>query len=271
MSRGVPSRIALDRVRRSTTRLSGISLDEPLALIASYSTRTLVTRSLSALIAELERLGYATVVIRADDQLRDLQWPSDVRPRAIVTKHNVGYDFGSWAIGMHDFAQHLANDRVLLVNDSMTGPFDSLEHVIASFESSPSDAWAVTRSLQGIPHLQSWFLGFRGGVLTDGALRSFWGNLPLLHEKDQIIARYEMGLARLLFSEAYSMKAMVEAPSVVRGMENPSIIGWKGLLDAGVPLVKRELVRLPSLAPDGHLVDSEILRRYNATASEWLT
>jgi lipopolysaccharide biosynthesis protein len=264
----------LSRAMRTARLESGPSKLPPsdrVAVVASYGENPEPSRSLLELVRELEVNGYTVVVVRASDNASSLDWPSIAgSDPIIVTKANLGYDFGSWAVGLEMFPRIRRAPYVLLVNDSLVGPFASLKPLIDSFESAPTDAWAATNTTQIHEHLQSFFVGYRHGVLADRALRQFWRHLPEESEKQNIIERYEFGLSRLLLAEGLTTSACFESERVVSPTENPTVEGWKRLIELGFPFVKRQLLVDPTILPNGSEIAPFIRSTFGTDPREWL-
>lgn len=241
-----------------------------IAVVASYGDVPNVSMSLAALCAELETCGYVTIVIRASDDERKLIWPSGTASPIVVRRRNRGYDFGSWAVAIEMFPRLRTAPHVLLVNDSMAGPFAALDVVLESFEKSFTPLWGLTSTDQYIPHLQSYFLGFRDGLLADPSIRKFWRGVRHEDDKARIIHRYELGLNRLMHSEAVPFSAFLPSELLVPSGANPTIWGWRRMLDLGAPVVKRELIRKPDIVPDGRQIPAEVLLRYGQRVAEWV-
>ena len=134
-----------------------------------------------------------------------------------------------------------------------------------------ADVWGMVECDQFAPHLQSFFRGFRYGVLAEPPMRRFWrdraGRPGQVRPDPGLRVRLHRvpGPARLLHDP-------VRAPQRAwwaTGSTRPSS-GWQALLDAGVPFVKRELVRNPELAPDGHRIAAVIADRYGTDVADWL-
>lgn len=241
------------------------------AIIASFGTSQIVSLSLTQLVAQLKLAGYSVVLVRASDNPTPLEWdPSALLPDIVIRKPNIGYDFGSLAVGIAMVPEILGRAHVLLVNDSLLGPFAPLTGLISDFESSTADVWGACQTLQVIPHLQSFFIGFHGGVLQDPSLKSFWSSIKHETDKSRIIADYEIGLSRLLYSESFSSSAAYDSERLVHSTENPTIAGWKRLIELGMPFVKRELYLHPELAVDGNLIRSHVIEMFGTDPEEWL-
>lgn len=240
------------------------------AVVAHFATTARVTRSFAALVSELRAAGYAVVVVSGSPGTEPLRWgDTPLDGVTVLRKPNVGYDFGSWAVGLATFPEIAGQERVILTNDSLMGPFASPAPLLDRLSSSPADVWGLTETMQFVRHLQSYFLAFRGGVLQERPLAQFWGDVRHYGDKQLVIHRGELGLARLLAREGFSMDAAFPAQSVTRPEDNPTLAGWRNLLDGGFPFVKRELVRRPDLVPDGQDVAAEVRRRFGADLDEW--
>ena len=250
---------------------SAESLDR-VAVLAQWGPDSRLSRSVSELTNSLLSNGYPVVLVSAADGLGPLEWPGDVPENVtVLRRRNVGYDFGSWAVALDRYPLIAAADQVLLVNDSLAGPFQPIDHLYKMFDETGADVWGMTDSSQlGTHHLQSYCMGFKHGCLQEPALAKFWHDICIESTRDDIIHRYEIGLSRLLHREHFSVDAAFRHSQVVRGGDNPTIHGWRQLLDLGLPFVKRQLLRQPELTPDGSQVRAELLRRFGVDVDDWV-
>lgn len=241
------------------------------AVVVHWAPRPQLSRSFVELVGQLSRHGYRTVVVSACPDTGVLQWGGRRPPDTVVLrKPNVGYDFGSWSVGLAELPAIASAERVILANDSMVGPFTDLMPTLEMFESARSDVWALTDTRQYFRHLQSYFLGFAGGVLDDAPLARFFANVRHERDKWDVIYRYELGLSRVLRREAYGISAGYRADDVVAPGENPVIRGWWRLLLRRFPFVKREIIRDPDVAPRGEWVPREVRAIFGERIEEWL-
>ena len=242
------------------------------ALIASWMPGNRASRSLSELIRRAQECDYEVIVTFATNNAQVPQWPHGIDSRVIVmTRPNVGYDFGSWAAAMHRFPQVAQSDYVLQVNDSLVGPFTGLQEVIHQFETAPTPAWGLIDSRQHYPHLQSFFVGYKDGALAHPAMWDFWRDIRTERDKWTLISRYEIGLSRLLDDSGIGYRVMFPWQDVVLAHQNPSVFGWRRLLDRGFPFVKREILQRPTdEIRDAGDVAGEIQKRFGQAVAEWL-
>lgn len=244
---------------------------ERAAVLVHYAKHRMLTRSVAALADALTGSGYRTVLVSAAEVDGPLRWPDHPREDVLVLrKPNVGYDFGSWAVALDTLPAIAGAERVILTNDSMAGPFAPLGPLIERMESSAADVIGMTDTRQFAPHLQSYFLSFRGGVLAEPPLRRFFAGVRHERSKWQIIKRYEIGLAEVLRRAGYGVTSAFHATSVVEPDENPVIIGWAQLLERGFPFVKRQILRYPFVAPAGDQVPWVVRNTYGERIEEWV-
>ncbi|CAD5993351.1 conserved protein of unknown function [Agreia sp. COWG] len=241
-----------------------------IAVIAGYVATPHLSRSLVTLVEQFEENGYVVVVVLASATPDRPIWPEGrTAPSLIVTKPNVGYDFGSWATALHLYP-HIAEARhVILCNDSLLGPFASLAPMIHDFENSWSDVWGATDTTEFTPHLQSYLLGFTGGVLRHPAVLSFWRHIRDIADKDAIVVRYEIGLSRLLEREGFVSVPWFRSEDIVPEGGNPTTIGGSRLLEAGFPFVKRILMDNPDVFPDCARARHVVALQYSQDVDQW--
>lgn len=241
------------------------------AVIAHWSTKALVSRSLSALTRSFVDRQYRVVLCSSAPVPDRLRLPDDLAHKVtVLRKPNVGYDFGSWAVAQAWEPSIRQARHVILANDSLAGPFGDLGDVISRCEVSHADVFGLTSTTQFGPHLQSYFLGFNGGVLADPQLAAFWQGVRHERDKTSVIHRNEIGLGNLLRREGYSQDAAFPYWKVVEDGLNPTIRGWRGLLELGFPFLKREILRTPTVAPGGDQAPDVLRRMFGIEVKDWL-
>lgn len=243
-----------------------------LAVLAHWSAKTRVSKSVCVLVDELQSFGYGVVVCSACDADGPLEWDRSVDSSnlVVIRKPNIGHDFGSWSVALDMIPQLVTAERSIIVNDSMAGPFVSLRPLLDELDRTPADVWGLTDSRQFLPHLQSYFIAFCGGVLAEPQLQRFWADVRHVEEKSAIVLRHEIGLGRLLFEEGYIQLPAFAQELFVSPGENPVIRGWKQLLDRGFPFLKREILRDPAVAPGGETAPLVVRQRFGEEIDEWV-
>jgi hypothetical protein len=212
--------------------------------MAHWSTDPEPSRSVVAILRALASAGHETVLVSASGTRAPLgrvcSWapsrPALPESTTILRRVNVGYDFGSWAAVLASFPGIRVADRVLLVNDSVIGPLTPLDPVMADFESCPEPIWGLVGSNQHRPHLQSFFVGYSGGVLDRPELRAFWYDIRVERRKSKVVRYNELGLAEVLDETGIGWRAFFE-PEPWR-TANPTLVGPGSLRERAMPFVK---------------------------------
>ncbi|MGO2110663.1 MAG: rhamnan synthesis F family protein [Pseudoclavibacter sp.] len=238
--------------------------------MAQFSVHGRATRSLRELVLELVRREYAVLLVSTSTFGRELDWGGDEPDIGILRKPNIGYDFGSWAVGLAACPEILSADRVLFVNDSLIGPFWSLDPILDHFEQSKADAWGLVRSEEIEAHLQSFFFGLRGDALRSGPVRKFWADVGVEPDHDSIVRKYEVGLSRMLYRNSFSIEAMYHSIAVTPLGANATTHAWRELLDSGFPFVKRQIIARPELGFDPERIARVLKTEYDIELQEWL-
>lgn len=133
---------------------------------------------------------------------------------ALIIKRHHEYDFGSYKLGFHFLrdAGILKNaQKLLLCNDSVDfiGNFNDLNQIVNLANN--YEAYSLCMSNYGFgkklkrnkyswvkfPHLQSYFLYLDNKVFNSNYFEQFIESVTKLHNKTEIIIKYEMGLTRL--------------------------------------------------------------------------
>jgi lipopolysaccharide biosynthesis protein len=130
--------------------------------------------------------------------------------RQIIWRRNVGYDFGGYKDGIKAVGDLDQVDRLLLMNDSIYGPFYPLTEMLAAIDPAQTDFWGITDSWEIAFHIQSYFMIFFPGALQSSQFRKFWARFPYVNKKDWVIHQGEVGLSQLLVQ--HKMRANVLAP-----------------------------------------------------------
>lgn len=244
---------------------------EGVAIVSTWMKTPAASLSLSAYLKQLSNAGLTPLVVDASPFDEPIQWPDGLPSDAVVTRRpNVGYDFGSWAAAMRVYPCLAEKPKVLLTNDSMVGPFASMDAVFEAENRSTADVFSLTDSYQGPHHPQSFFLLFKGGILAEAPWQRFFAGVREQQEKEAIVGAYEFGVPRVAATNGYSWEAMLPAAAQGHGKENPTLAGWREMLAMGAPLIKRNIVTDPNYVATASEMVSAVQRRYGQNVSDWL-
>lgn len=130
--------------------------------------------------------------------------------RTVLWRKNVGYDFGAYKDGIRAVGDTGHLDGLLLMNDSVYGPFWKLNDMLSKIDRSTTDFWGITDSWEQHFHIQSYFILFFPAAFNSKAFKQFWQKLPYINYKGWVIRNGELKISRILTRE--KLRGQVLAP-----------------------------------------------------------
>ncbi len=120
----------------------------------------------------------------------------------VIVRENIGYDFMSYKMGLESF-NYKNYDEVVICNDSVYGPLYPLGNLFEDMQNNKCDFWGITDNTDMSYHLQSYFLVFKKNVIQSDTFKTFWEQVKVLKNKDNIIEKYEIGLTKSLLGSGF--------------------------------------------------------------------
>lgn len=150
-----------------------------------------------------------------------------------VLRENSGFDFGAWYRGLDylDGCKHIG-----FVNDSCI-PFRSFKKFFEWFDSGRCTYAGFTNNMEFNYHIQTYFVVARGEE-TIQAIRKFFSDRGIIHDKFQVIKKYEIGLSQYLIDNGFKIAAMYDCKD---GKINWTMKKPMELMKQGFPFVKKKL------------------------------
>jgi rhamnosyltransferase len=189
----------------------------------------------------------------------------------VIVRENLGFDFASWREGLLRLDVP-AYDEILFTNSSVYGPLWPIASCLNTAVAHQSDLWGMTVSLEPEEHLQSYFMGMSRRLLTSDCGRRLWECVRPVSTKRDAIDAYELRWMRDCCANGFAVHALFDGRqhpqvpvleqlsnmacwppwqkrvrryrrSIRRPTYNPTHLQWKQVLEAGVPLLKVDLLR----------------------------
>ena len=195
------------------------------------------------MISEFRGLGYAILVVSTavdTDQQHDALWASIHESiDGLITRPNVGFDFGSWSTGLGVLRlKERAIEQVVLLNNSVYGPMRQLAPILQEV-SECGDVFGFVASAEFKRHLPSVFLGFHSGVIHSKAFETFWSSYPVGSWKNITILRAELMLSDYFAKAGFETGCLFQSTACFA--RNPHTFLYRELITHGFPFLKKSL------------------------------
>jgi hypothetical protein len=178
------------------------------AVMVQFSPDGTITDMVRRQIEAYRALGFAVVLVSNSPAFPEPAWQSARQVASLVVhRRNRGLDFGAWKdLVPVALARWPTAEELLLVNDSVLGPIRPVAPVVGAMREAGPGVFGLLESLQGGPHLQSWFTLARGPAAVADLAR-FLARLRLSRSKWIIIQRGELRLARAMRAAGHRVAA----------------------------------------------------------------
>lgn len=269
VDRARPSPPAMLRVEDGCDPMPGA---RAVAVMVQYSPSGEVSEMVLRQVAAYRALGFAVVFVSNSPAFPEESWQA-VRADAalVVHRRNRGLDFGAWRDLVPVALERWPGaEELLLVNDSVLGPIRPLGPVLDALRGEGPGFFGMLESIQGGPHLQSWFTLARGYAAVREAA-AFLARFRPSRSKWKIVQRGELRMARAMRAAGHRVAAVhgyeslidlaladpaeraylaravpfpITRDALLRRPLNPAHHLWRVLAGpAGCPFIKTELVR----------------------------
>ncbi|CRF35672.1 hypothetical protein BRSU_2796 [Brachyspira suanatina] len=188
----------------------------------------------------------------------------------IINGRHGEYDFGSYKRGyIYAEEQNILKDYdyLMLINDSVFGPFFDLKTIVENMENKNSDVWGMFKYLENNTekeHLQSYFVSMKNKVFISKEYNSFIHSVKKETDKGEIIRKYEIGQSVLFKKCSYSIESFLDSSSKSDcNIENNVLLfDPLPLIEKGFPFLKIFMFKNLLELKKHHVINMDITRLY---------
>ena len=183
----------------------------------------------------------------------------------IVSRKNVGFDFGAWRDALNAVGWDRAGtyDEIVFANNSCFGPVFPMGNMFSTMQKSGANFWAITdfpdspQSLRAeavvlknnhIPaHLQSYFMVFDRKVVASSEFRDFWSSVIDVTDILDVIAIYETQLTGILLRCGFKCGSYINEAGIIQGRNthipefNTAYSDPISMIALGSPFIKKKI------------------------------
>lgn len=227
-------------VRFRLERNSPITNNEDWLIFVAYCGDGRLSECQQFQIEAFAKAGFAIVLVINTDRLSDIVWNDCSSARVVITRQNIGYDFGAWRQAVEIIGGLSKARSVSFTNDSIL-PVQNGAEIIhkmrTKIKKTDADVIFLTANQEVRPHCQSYFFTLKNEALSAKGL-DIIRKKPLYKNKDSLILNEEIYFSDQFLSNNLKITTLFHIDVV----ENPTIHHWKNLLDLDFPFIKIQLL-----------------------------
>lgn len=188
-------------------------LHEPRALIyVSYDRNSLMQEHVVCQLQFFFEQKYDIIFVTTSPAIVEAEM-TKIRPfcAQILHRQNIGYDFASYALGFEALRSKVKTlESLVVMNDSCTGPHFDFTPLLNQMISSADVVYGLTKSLEIVEHIQSYFYHFGAGLNASGITESFFSRIRILNSKWGIVRYLEIGSSVFMSRQGVSLRALID-------------------------------------------------------------
>jgi lipopolysaccharide biosynthesis protein len=214
-------------------------INKKIAIFAHYDPYHIIDDYVLFYVNEIHLLGYIVIftsankIIYSEDQVSSLE--------SIIIREGSGYDFTNWSCAFTAFPDLFLAEEILLCNDSVFGPINSLNSVHNIMDKTDCDFWGLSDNKEIIPHLQSYYLVFKRKSIQNKIFKYYFTHNFVSNRKEAIFL--ETNLTLNLFKAGLKPFSYVNSSQFPLKNINYLLFFWEPLIKLhGFPFIKRNLL-----------------------------
>lgn len=234
-----------------------------IGIYLTYDKQKIVDGYIGYMLKELKTcVDFLIVICNQSRVIAGMEYLTDYADE-VFYRENIGFDAGGFKdalcrfIGWDKVRQY---DELVLVNDSMFGPFRPMKEIFLEMNRKSVDFWGLTKhgeynDKEGKyidEHIQSFFLVIRSSLLHSHVFEKYWEDMPYYSTLQETIQKYEIRLTHF-FSKlgyAYNCLANMEMNDSIHKEYNYSqylMIPFEMIKKRNFPFLKKRPFSLESL------------------------
>lgn len=187
----------------------------------TYDKQEIVDGYIGYMLKELKTcVDFLTVVCNGKEIRSGLENLTDYADE-IFYRENIGFDAGGFKDALCRFIgwdKILQYDELVLVNDSMFGPFKPMTEIFSEMDTKLVDFWGLTkhgeyRDRAGNhlnEHIQSFFFVIRSSLLSSRVFQEYWEEMPYYKSYQQTVQQHETRFTSFFSKLGYTYDTLAD-------------------------------------------------------------
>lgn len=228
-----------------------------ICIYLTYDKNKIVDKYIGYMLGELRKCAdYMAVVCNETEIIRgeDLL---EAHADKVFYRENIGFDAGGFKEALCNYVgwkKVLEYDELVLVNDSIFGPFEKMEKIFSDMDGKEADFWGLTRMGPSqelgecIPeHIQTFFCVIRTSMLHSAAFREYWEGLPYYTTFDAVVKNHEIRFTPYFAQLGYKYAVLADmeandSSNIANNYLQYATICCELIKKRGFPFLKRQQI-----------------------------
>ena len=190
--------------------LGGVSYSpEKVTVYSHYDIHNHIDEYVLVMLTDLFQQGWKIIFVTSCPTFESSE-KNKIKPlvTVIINSNGEGRDWGNFALGLRFANKNAFPESLLLCNDSLYGPFESLRGLFEKADSLDVDFVGLTDSFQNGYHLQSYFLYCKKSLCSSMAFLNYWKFFSPQPDKNLIIQENEIGFTKFFSNLGFKPHAL---------------------------------------------------------------
>ena len=193
------------------------------AIYSHYDIDNIVDSYVVKCLKELRNQDWIIIFVTSSNNLNSKETSKIEKfVSVILCSDGRGRDWGNFALGLKKASEWDFPKSLLLVNDSLYGPFTNLKKIFKSMDEMDADFLGLTDSYQHNYHLQSYFIYCKPSLCQNLVFINYWKKFIPQKEKDNIIYNNEIGFTKYFSNLGFIPKALFDYNKLVNTAKSGS-------------------------------------------------
>lgn len=194
-----------------------------LCIYLTYDKQKVIDAYIGYMLKELRSCVDSLVVVCNENEVSKGFYNLTLYADRIYYRENIGFDAGGFKDALCNFLGWeyvLEFDELVLVNDSIFGPFRPMTEIFFEMNGKQVDFWGLAKAKYGacennygkdVPeHIQSYFIVVRFRMLHSIEFKEYWENMPYYAVFSELFKEYEFKFTQYFFGLGYSYAALAD-------------------------------------------------------------
>lgn len=170
-----------------------------LCIYLIFDKENIIDRYILYMLQELRTCSSYILVVNNSQYIENGKEKLENYADKVICRDNIGFDAGGFKEALCSYLgwdKVFEYDELILVNDSIFGPFKPMKNIFSEMDNSKADFWGLaTHGKRGnvfLEHIQTYFLVVRSRMLHSVQFKNYWERMPFYATFLDVVYEHEV-------------------------------------------------------------------------------